>query len=233
MSRDDAKNKERRLLYGRRQGHKLKGRQAALMEELLPQLKINLEDAQLAKPATLFDPPAREVWVEIGFGGGEHLSAQAQNNPDIGILGAEPFINGVAKLLSEIEKENLSNVRIHDDDARSLLDELGDETISRVFLLYPDPWPKTRHNKRRFVGRDNLDRLHRILKTGGLFRFASDIPDYVRWTLREAHQHGGFRWCAETPRDWRDAPEGWPGTRYEAKALREGRVPAYLDFIKK
>ncbi|MGI9372238.1 MAG: tRNA (guanosine(46)-N7)-methyltransferase TrmB [Hyphomicrobiales bacterium] len=233
MTRDAMKNQERRQLYGRRQGHKLRGRQAALMEELLPQVRIDPLDPRMMTPARLFSPPKEEVWMEIGFGGGEHLVSQARAHSDVGFLGAEPFVNGVAKLLSEIDTEELANVRIYPDDARALLDVLADESIARVFLLYPDPWPKARHNKRRFVSGDNLDRLHRIMKQDGVFRFASDIPDYVRWTLREIQLHGGFEWIAQGPSEWRTPPCDWPGTRYEAKALREGRTPTYLDFMRK
>jgi tRNA (guanine-N7-)-methyltransferase len=227
---EDWGNQERRVLYGRRQGHKLKGRQADLMARLLPLLQVDLQSSDCAAPQHLFTPVAEEVWLEIGFGGGEHLAASASANPATGIIGAEPFINGIAKLLAEIEDRKLCNVRIHPEDARDLLDRLGAQTISRIFLLYPDPWPKKRHNKRRFIARDNLQRLHKVLKPGGIFLFASDIPDYVRWTLFEIMAHGGFEWCAARPDDWRLPPKGWPGTRYEAKALREGRVPVYLTF---
>jgi tRNA (guanine-N7-)-methyltransferase len=179
---------------------------------------------------SLFAPPVREVWLEVGFGGGEHLAWQASANPHVGIIGAEPFINGVAKLLSQVEQQDLNNVRIWDDDVRPRLPEIGDGTISRAFLLFPDPWPKSRHHKRRFVNQANLGELHRILKPGAEFRVASDIDDYIRWSLREVMLHGGFEWTAESPDDWRVRPADWPQTRYEAKAIREGRSSAYLTF---
>ena len=220
----------RRLLYGRRQGHKLRKGQQRLMDELLPEIRVDLDAVADMSLGDLFDPPRECLWLEIGFGSGEHLIWQAVNNPGVGFVGCEPFINGVASLLRQIEDHAVSNVRVHDDDARDLLDRLPDACLERIFLLYPDPWPKLRHNKRRFVSSENLDRLARVLIDGGEFRFASDIPDYVRWTLEHVHRHGGFRWTARSPRDWRDRPDGWPQTRYERKALDAGRVPAYLTF---
>ncbi len=172
------------------------------------------------------------MWLEIGFGGGEHLAWQAEQNRDTGFIGCEPFLNGTAKLLSAIEDLRLANVRIHDGDARLLLESLADSSVDRVFLLYPDPWPKTRHHKRRFVNKWALDELHRIMTPGAELRVASDIADYVRWTLREVRRHGGFTWCAETPDDWRRRPDDWPQTRYEQKALAAGRTPSYLRFVR-
>ena len=218
--------------YGRRKSRPLKPRQQRLMETLLPALQLQAEKDRdrLRNPARLFDfTPARLV-LEIGFGGGEHLAHRAEEHPDWGFIGAEPFINGVAKLLSAIDEQGLSNIRIWFDDARALLPLIGDATLDAVWLLYPDPWPKKRHHKRRFVNRENLEHIHRILKPGGEFLFASDISDYVRWTLQHMHAHGGFEWLAECPADWRRSPAGWPGTRYEAKAVREGRTPVYLRF---
>jgi tRNA (guanine-N7-)-methyltransferase len=153
----------------------------------------------------------------------------------VGILGCEPFVNGVAKLVTEIEERNLTNVRILNDDARFLLEKLTPASLSRVFILYPDPWPKKRHNKRRFVNLETLDLLARALKPGGELRFASDIPDYIAWTLAHVSRFNRergetFRWNADCADDWRKPYEGWPGTRYEAKAIREGRTPAYLSF---
>jgi len=219
--------------YGRRKTRTLKPRQQRLVEGLLPALRVDLEDPRLAAPARLFAPPPEHMGLEIGFGGGEHLARQARARPDWGFIGCEPFINGVAKLLVAIEEQGLSNIRILDDDARRLLPRLGDASMDAVWLLYPDPWPKKRHHKRRFVNPENLAQIHRILKPGGLFMFASDIPDYVAWTLMHVQRHGGFEWTAEKADDWRLPPPGWESTRYESKALREGRTPTYLHFVKR
>lgn len=216
--------------FGRRAGQSLRHNHARLVADLLPALRLGNEPEILRNPVSLFGKPVREVWLEIGFGGGEHLAWQAAHNPDVGLIGAEPFINGVAKLLAQVEERQLDNIRILDDDIRPRLPQIGEATVARAFLLFPDPWPKARHHKRRFVNQSNLAQLHRILKPGAEFRVASDIDDYLRWTLREVYQHGGFQWQAETPDDWRQRPADWPQTRYEAKAVREGRTSAYLTF---
>jgi len=216
--------------FGRRAGQSLRRNHARLVADLLPALRLGNEPEILGNPVSLFGKPVREVWLEIGFGGGEHLAWQAAQNPDVGLIGAEPFINGVAKLLAQVEERQLDNVRILDDDIRPRLPQIGDATVARAFLLFPDPWPKPRHHKRRFVNQSNLAQLHRILKPGAEFRVASDIDDYIRWTLREVCRHGGFQWLAETPDHWRQRPADWPQTRYEAKAVREGRTSAYLTF---
>ena len=216
-------------VFGRRKGHALRKHQAALIENLLPRLKLDLS-APAPDPARLFATPVTQVWLEIGFGGGEHLAWQAEQNPDIGFLGCEPFINGVAKLLAEIERRDLANIRIHDGDAREALDWLPDASIGRVFVLHPDPWPKRRHWKRRFIGPDNLDRLARVMAQGAELRIASDWPDYLDWMLRLLVPHPAFVWTARWASDWRARPADWPETRYEAKAIREGRMPAYLIF---
>ena len=201
-----------------------------LMESLLPHLRISREAPELAAPQKLFAFAAREIWLEIGFGGGEHLAARAGANPDVGFIGAEPFVNGVAKLLALIEQQGLANVRICDDDARYMLENLEKSSISRAFVLYPDPWPKARHHKRRIISDAFLRELARVMKPGAEFLFASDIPDYCGWTLAHMRRNGSFEWLAEKALDWRQPPAGWPGTRYEAKALREGRTPCYLTF---
>lgn len=219
--------------FGRRAGQSLRRNHARLVADLLPALRLGNDADAIANPASLFARPVREVWLEIGFGGGEHLAWQAAQNPDVGLIGAEPFINGVAKLLAQVEERQLDNIRILDDDIRPRLPQIGDATVSRAFLLFPDPWPKARHHKRRFVNQSNLAQLHRILKPGAEFRVASDIDDYIRWTLREVYRHGGFEWLAEAPDHWRQRPADWPQTRYEAKAMREGRASAYLTFRRK
>lgn len=221
---------QRRLIYGRRQGRPLKAQARDALVCVLPRLALTLQ--ALENPSALF-PQASELALEIGFGGGEHLVAQARANPQIGFIGAEPFLNGVAKLADAVR--DLSNVRIHHGDARDVLDRLPDASLSRIFLLFPDPWHKLRHHKRRFVSPENLVQIARVLRPGGTFRIASDIPDYVRWSLVEIARfnraHGRhFAWRAQAPDDWRRRPDDWPATRYEAKAIEAGRVPAYLEF---
>ncbi|TNE59377.1 MAG: tRNA (guanosine(46)-N7)-methyltransferase TrmB [Alphaproteobacteria bacterium] len=221
-------------LYGRRAGHRLKPHPQHLMETLLPKLEVPLSAAGGCDPSGLFPPPQSEqIWLEIGFGGGEHLVARAGQHPDIGFIGAEFFVNGIASCLVHLEEAGLSNVRLHTVDARLFLESLKSSVLDRIFLLYPDPWPKARHNKRRFISDWSLDEFARVLKPGGRLQVATDIPDYCRWTLAHIRRHGAFEWTAQGPDDWRTPPEGWPGTRYEAKALREGRTPVYLDFCLK
>jgi tRNA (guanine-N7-)-methyltransferase len=218
-----------RAFFGRRKGHKLKPRQAALFDELLPQLALDLSVKAPADLRTLFGG-VEDLRLEIGFGGGEHLAAEADRAPGTGFIGSEPFVNGMAKMLSLIAAQNLRNVRLHHGDAAELLAWLPDRSLARVDLIYPDPWPKRRHWKRRFVQAASIAQLGRILKSGGEFRFATDIADYAAWTLRHLAQSPGFVWCAERADDWRLPWPGFSGTRYEAKAKRAGRVPCYLIF---
>ncbi|GGH34066.1 tRNA (guanine-N(7)-)-methyltransferase [Alsobacter metallidurans] len=213
--------------YGRRKGKKLRAGQADLFETLLPRLRVHPK-TDLGQPERLFGRPVREVWLEIGFGGGEHLLSRARKNQDVGFIGCEPFVNGMAKLLAAIEAEKLDNVRLFDGDALQVIEALPDASIARVVLLYPDPWPKRRHHKRRFVSDAMLARLARILRPGGSFWFASDIDHYVGWVLARVLRSPDFAWEAERAADWREPYPGWPSTRYEAKALREGRTPSYL-----
>lgn len=216
--------------FGRRKGHPLRAHQAGLFDALLPRLIVRPE--ALHDPAALFPRPMQTLWLEIGFGGGEHLAHRARENRDIGFIGCEPFVNGMAKLLSAIERDGLDNVRLFDSDAAHVIEALPDASVSRVFLLYPDPWPKRRHHKRRFVSDAMLARLARIIAPGGDFWFASDIDHYVGWTLARVLRSPDFIWPATCADDWRVPYEGWPGTRYEAKAQREGRVPSYLRFVR-
>ncbi|MFO1150144.1 MAG: tRNA (guanine(46)-N(7))-methyltransferase TrmB [Alsobacter sp.] len=217
--------------FGRRKGKRLRSAQAGLVDDLLPRLRL---DPKALPPdvAALFPRAVDEVWLEIGFGGGEHLVARARENPRVGILGCEPFVNGMAKLLAAIEAGGLDNVRLYDGDAGEVIDALPAGCLSRVYLLYPDPWPKRRHNKRRFVSDAMLARLARITRPGATFHFASDIDHYVGWTLRRLMRSPDFAWTATRPDDWRKPFPGWPGTRYEAKALREGRVPSYITAVR-
>lgn len=172
------------------------------------------------------------VWLEIGFGAGEHMVHQAVQNPDVGIIGCEPYINGVATLLGKIRNAGAENIAVHPGDARDMMDVLPAGSIDRAFLLYPDPWPKKRHHRRRFVTPEHLVPLAKCLKSGAIFRVATDIPDYVRQTLEEVTAMPEFEWLAETATDWREAWPDWISTRYELKALREGRTPHYLTFRK-
>lgn len=224
----------RPLIYGRRQGHRLRGHQAELMKTLLPRLAIPEAEPGRLDPATLFPLSPQgvrgDIRLEIGFGGGEHLLARAAASPQIGFLGAEPFVNGVAKLLAGIERQGLTNIRIHHDDARDLIEWLAPGSIAGIDILYPDPWPKSRHHKRRFMRPDTIAQLARILRPGGELLFASDIADYVRWTEELMGEAADFEPCETGARRWRQPPGGWPSTRYEKKALAAGRTPAYLTY---
>ena len=196
------------------------------MGSLLPRLEADLEAFRQGR---LFSP-GRELWLEIGFGGGEHLLARAAANPDIGFIGCEPFVNGVAKLLTGVEAAGIENIRVHMDDATALIESAPDAAFSKIYLLYPDPWPKRRQQKRRFVSEANIAALARALKPGGELRFATDIDDYAGWTLRRFLASPLFVWQAETADDWRTPWQGWAPTRYEAKARAAGRGSAYLTF---
>jgi len=180
--------------------------------------------------AALFD--GKPLWLEIGFGGGEHLVHMAARYPNVGIIGCEPYINGVAMLLGKIRKADVSNLRVHPGDARDLFDVLPDRSVEKVFLNYPDPWPKKRHHRRRFVTPEHLDPLHGVMANRAELRVATDIKDYVRQTMEEVPK-AGFEWLAEGPADWRDPWNDWISTRYEQKALREGRTPHYMTFRKR
>jgi tRNA (guanine-N7-)-methyltransferase len=219
--------------YGRRRGRSFSDRQSALWRDVLPRMTLPPGPAALRDPRALFSPPVEDVWLEIGFGGGEHLLEEARRLPSTGFIGVEPFVNGMAKLMLALAENPLGNLRVHDDDATRLLDWLPPASVAGIDLLYPDPWPKKRHWKRRFVSRVNLDRFARALKPGGLFRFVSDIDTYVNWTLLHVRAHPDFEWRATSAADWNQPYEGWQGTRYEAKAIREGRRPAYLTFVRR
>jgi len=216
--------------YGRRHGKKLRPRKKRLIEERLPEYRISLpREGMMLDTENLFGD-GRAVWLEIGFGGGEHLARQAAANPKTGLIGCEPFVNGVASLMTYIDDEGLENIRILDDDARLLLDALPDACLSRVYILFADPWPKKRHHRRRFIGPENLQSLSRVMKNNAELRFASDHMGYVSWTLQHVTAHPSFEWTARSFRDWRVPPEDWQQTRYEQKALSRGEHPAYLLF---
>ncbi len=222
-----------RNFYGRLKGKALRPAQERYLDEDLPRLRVdNVEwdenpDREALDLAALFGD--RPVVLEVGFGGGEHLVHMAERMPDHGFIGCEPYINGVAMLLGKLRDSSAENVRVHAGDARDLFDVLPEESLAGAYLLYPDPWPKKKHHRRRFVTPEHLAPLHRALKPGALFRVATDIPDYVRQTMEEVPR-AGFTWLAEGPRDWREPWDGWPSTRYERKALREGRTPHYMEF---
>ncbi|MFL5296609.1 MAG: tRNA (guanosine(46)-N7)-methyltransferase TrmB [Phenylobacterium sp.] len=213
--------------YGRLKSRPIKPRQAALMETLLPAVRPPIGPFD---PHTLA-PAAAEVWLEIGFGGGEHMAAQAELKPDVLILGAEPFQNGVASALRHLDERALGNVRIHDGDARELMARLPDASLDRAFILFPDPWPKGRHKKRRFVQPETVAELARLLKPGAGLRFASDWADYVDWSLLRILANAAFRWTAERAEDWRLAPADHVTTRYEEKRLGDC-APVFLDFVR-
>jgi tRNA (guanine-N7-)-methyltransferase len=213
--------------YGRIKSRPIKPRQAALMETLLPQLRA---------PRAPFDPRAlapasKETWLEIGFGGGEHMAAQAARHPDVLIIGAEPFQNGVASAVRHVDEQGLGNVRIHDGDVRELLARMPDASVTRVFILFPDPWPKARHHKRRLLQADTAAELARVLTPGGRLRFASDWANYVDWSLERLTANPAFRWTAERADDWRVPPADHVTTRYEEKKLGDC-APIFLDFVR-
>lgn len=216
-----------RRLYGRRQGHALRKGQAALVEELLPQVAVP-EEGPLDSIRLFGDE--RPLQFEIGFGGGEHLAAQAAAHPGDGLIGCEPFLNGVVGALGHIRDEGLSNVRLHMGDALDVLERLPDASLSRVYLLHPDPWPKARHAKRRFMNPGPLDMIAAKLKPGGEFRVGTDHPVYCRWTMMQMGRRDDFEWQIETASDFQTRPADWPQTRYEAKARRLGHEVWYFRY---
>ena len=222
-------DKSQRAFFGRRKGHPLRPRQAALINTSLPKLALDLEKPAPADLRSLF-ANADDVRLEIGFGGAEHLIAQAKANPRTGFIGSDGYLNAIAKALTAIDADGIANIRLHLGDASALIDWLPDASLARVDLLYPDPWPKRRHWKRRFIQDESLERLARILRKGGELRFATDIPGYAAWTLARVLRSPHFVWTAEIADDWRKAWPDFAGTRYEAKAVREGRAPAYFTF---
>ncbi len=230
MMLDDDKPEVRRGFFGRRKGHRLRSHQAGLIETLLPRLALDTSGRPPQELARLFAVPVDDIRLEIGFGGGEYLIAQAEAHAHTGFIGCEPFVNGMAKALAAIEARRLANIRLHLGDAVPVLDWLPAACLARLDLVYPDPWPKRRHWKRRFVQEQTIVDMARILRPGGEFRFVSDIPDYAAWTLARLLRSPDFAWTAERAEDWRRPWPGFVGTRYEAKAVREGRVPCYLVF---
>ena len=227
---NDAANQAQRAFFGRRKGHKLRARQADLIAQLLPQLALDIAAPTLTDLNALFDTPVDNVRLEIGFGGGEHLIAEAHACPNVGFIGCEPYVNGMAKILAQIEAHNIANIRLMAGDAAELLAWMPPGTLARVDLIHPDPWPKRRHWKRRFVQDATVAGLARVLAQGGEFRFVSDIDDYCGWTLAHLLRAPQFTWTAERADDWRKPWPDYTMTRYGRKAEREGRKAAYLVF---
>lgn len=225
---NEIRQRRRRAVFGRRKGPRLSARQHELRQSLLPALALKL--VQQMDPKLYFDRPVDDVWLEVGFGGGEHLLWQANAYPGIGLIGAEPYISGTAKLLSKLESTRLPNIRIYDDDARDIIEALPDASIGRFFVLFPDPWPKTRHHKRRFLQMETLDDIARIMRPGAELRFATDDSGYLAYALERLMAHRAFVWTATTASDWLHRPAGWPATRYEAKRLHG--PPTFLRFIR-
>ena len=219
-----------RSFFGRRKGHKLRPRQAQLFNTLLPRLALDLLQPAPVALHALFPVPVREVELEIGFGGGENMIVQAASRPLTGFIGVEPFANGMAKALAAIEKRELQNIRLHFDDAANLMPWLPQGSLARVDLIHPDPWPKRRHWKRRFVQDAAITQFARILRPGGELRFATDVADYAAWTLQRFLQSADFEWTARRADDWRKPWPDFAGTRYQAKAARAERAPCFLIF---
>jgi len=222
-----------RNFYGRLKGHNLKPHQQAWLDTDLEALSpgpVSWEENPDRNPLDLVARfGERPIWLEVGFGAGEHMHHMAALNPDVAFIGCEPYLNGVAMLLGKLRRDPKPNIAVHAGDARDLFDVLPERSIARAFLLYPDPWPKARHHRRRFVTREHLEPLHQAMQEGAEFRVATDIPDYVRQTMEEVPR-AKFNWMAERPEDWRAPWDDWLSTRYEQKALREGRVPHYMTF---
>lgn len=231
--------------FGRRKGRVVRKAKSFLLDSMLPQLRIT--EAKEFDAENMFGQSKKEICLEIGFGDGQHIYGQAKNNPDIGYVGVEVFQNGVANLLSLIsgvkEGDNLpetidynkcevNNIRVYDDDVRLLFSKIPDEFFDRLYLLFPDPWPKKKHAGRRFVNEENLKEVARVLKKGGLFRVATDHPIYKRHVLRTMHDCGDFVWTAKSSNDWRNEPKDWVRTKYQMKAIREGRRPVWFDYRK-
>jgi tRNA (guanine-N7-)-methyltransferase len=232
MTVTEASEKSARAFFGRRKGHKLRPRQAQLIETLLPLLALDLSAPAPADLRNLFPVPVGDVVLEIGFGGGELMIAQAREHPRTGIIGIEPFINGMAKALGAIDSGGLRNIRLHFDDAVGLIAWLPDASLARIDLIHPDPWPKRRHWKRRFIQDEMVARLARILRPDGEFRFVTDVADYAAWSLLRLLRSEKFEWTAQSADDWRKPWPGFARTRYHAKAAREERASCFLVFRK-
>ncbi len=231
MTSESEQNRRELRSFGRRSGRKLSTRQQNLLDTLLPRVGLDVSNPPPVRLAELFAGPVETFALEIGFGGAEHLIWQAERHPDTGFIGCEPFIDGVVKALTAIDQRKLTNIRLYANDARDVLRWLPRACIDRAYVLFPDPWPKTRHRKRRLVNAESLAMLAKVMHPGtSRLRVATDIGDYAR-TLLIAYQHSGqFRWLVDEPGDWRKRPNDWPATRYEQKAVREGRRSYFFAF---
>lgn len=220
--------------FGRRRGKVLRQGRSASLSSNLEQFKISppSNEHDFVNPASFFTPETSRVWLEIGFGNGEHLLHHALNNPDIGMIGCEPFVNGIAALCVGIEKHKVKNIRIWPDDARLLMKRMLPQSIDKLFLINSDPWPKTRHHKRRFIQKETLDEIHRLLKNNAEFRMATDHAGLASWQLEKTYFHGGFVWAASAASDWRTRPVDAPETRYQQKGVKKGHATTFLNFIK-
>lgn len=221
---------QQRYVWGRRQSRPLKDTQRQVLANLWPQVSLELLQHSMINPLDLFSPPLTDLWVEIGFGGGEHLAAQAALHPQIGFVGCEPFVNGVASLMVQIQDQSLKNIRIVKDDARLLLARLPDHSVGRIFVLFPDPWPKKRHNKRRIIQNATVEVFARILKPGGMLSMATDDAPYADWMQSIMAQHAEFELVLEGRTSVYERPQDWPSTRYEQKGIAQGRTPVYLVY---
>lgn len=219
-----------RYVWGRRQSRPLKENQREALAKLWPEVALDLPVNDMIDPAKLFTALLEDLWVEIGFGGGEHLAAQAARHPQVGFIGCEPFVNGVASLVTYIQENSLKNIRIVKDDARLLIARLPDQSVGRIFVLFPDPWPKRRHNKRRIIQQDTVSTFARILKPGGLLIMATDDADYAQWMQDILVEHPAFDLRLDGGTSIYERPENWPITRYEKKGIADGRMPVYLEY---
>ncbi|MBI1214889.1 MAG: tRNA (guanosine(46)-N7)-methyltransferase TrmB [Alphaproteobacteria bacterium] len=229
---DPQKDKPR--FYGRRKGKPMRGGKMAAYNALMPMVEITLDDIAgdaPVDPRGFFEFPVEDVWLEIGFGDGKQLVHQALANPGVGFIGCEPFVNGVAAICRDMQEKDITNIRIFQNDARLFMPRLQAHSIGRCFLLNSDPWPKKRHHKRRFIQRETLDALHRLLATGAEFRMSSDHPDLADWQLHKTYFHPGFIWTAKSAADWRTRPADMPETRYQSKGQEQGRPTTFLNFV--
>jgi tRNA (guanine-N7-)-methyltransferase len=224
---------QQRYIWGRRQSRPLKDNQHRALTELWPQVSLELPPHSLLNPADIFPLTVEDLWLEIGFGGGEHLAAQAALHPAIGFIGCEPFVNGVASLLVHIQEQGLSNIRIVRDDARLLVARIPPQSVGRIFVLFPDPWPKKRHNKRRIIQKEMVTALARILRSDGTLFMATDDEGYAVWMQKVMADHPAFELDLEGRKNVYERPESWPNTRYEQKGISQGRAPVYLVYKRK